>query len=126
MLFSPEVFEKIGEFDEGYFMYYEDVDYCLRARAAGIRIVYKPEAVVYHKVGATTGGELSQLSIYYNNRNRFYILQKYRNDFTRRAVFYTAITRTMRYGAGCLRNGNDRIIRRAWRDFRAGLRGKTF
>ena len=126
MLFSADVFRRIGEFDEDYFMYYEDVDYCLRARAAGIRIVYKPEAVVYHKVGATTGGELSQLSIYYNNRNRFYILQKYRNDFTRRAVFYTVVTRTMRYCAGCLRNGNDRIIQRAWRDFQAGLRGKTF
>ena len=126
MLFSCDVFRKIGELDEGYFMYYEDMDYCLRAREAGIRIVYKPEAVIYHKVGGTTGGEASKLSIYYNNRNRFYIIRQYREVFTGRCILYTAGTRLLRYTGGLLKNGNDKVILRAWKDFRAGLRGKSF
>lgn len=124
MLFSPKVFDKIGEFDEGYFMYYEDVDYCLRARAAGVRIVYLPEAVVYHKVGATSGGEQSKLSIYYNNRNRFFLIRKYRELFTVRCVVYTACTRVLRFCAGVVRRGNDRVIAEAYRDFRKGIFGK--
>ena len=124
MLFSPEVFEKIGEFDEGYFMYYEDMDYCLRAPAAGVRIVYLPEAVVYHKVGSTSGGEQSKLSIYYNNRNRFFLIRKYRELFTVRCVVYTACTRVLRFCAGIVRRGNDRVIAEAYRDFRKGIFGK--
>ncbi len=125
MLFSSDVFRKIGEMDEGYFMYYEDVDYCLRARAAGIRIIYRPEAVIYHKVGGTTGGEQSKLSIYYNNRNRFWIIRKYRELFTARCIFYTAGTRMLRCCCGVIKNGNDKIILRAWKDFRAGIRGQS-
>ena len=124
MLFSPEVFEKIGEFDEEYFMYYEDVDFCLRARSAGIRIVYLPDAVVYHKVGSTSGGEQSKLSIYYNNRNRFFLIRKYRKLFTLRCVLYTACTRVMRFCAGVVRKGNDRVIADAYRDYRKGITGR--
>lgn len=122
MLFSPEVFSRIGEFDEDYFMYYEDVDFCLRAREAGVRIVYLPEAAVFHKVGRTTGGEQSKFSIYYNNRNRFYILRKY--HFGAIAVFYTAVTRALRWTAGILTGGNDRVILQAYRDYRKGISGK--
>ena len=123
MLFSAEVFRRIGEFDEDYFMYYEDVDYCLRAAAAGVRIVYVPEAVIYHKVGSTTGGEQSKLSIYYNNRNRFIVIRRYR--FGVRCVIYTAVTRVMRYTAACLTGGNDRVILTAYRDYRKICRGET-
>jgi GT2 family glycosyltransferase len=38
MLFSREVFEQVGGFDEGYFLYYEDVDLCARLAAEGRRV----------------------------------------------------------------------------------------
>ena len=37
MGFRRTLFDRIGGFDEGYFMYYEDVDFCMRARHAGVR-----------------------------------------------------------------------------------------
>jgi N-acetylglucosaminyl-diphospho-decaprenol L-rhamnosyltransferase len=43
-----EVIEKVGLLDEGYFMYFEDSDYCRAARAAGFRIRYFPSAHVVH------------------------------------------------------------------------------
>ena len=46
--FRREVFDEIGGFDEGYFMYYEDVDFCLRARRAGFQSYFLPSAKALH------------------------------------------------------------------------------
>jgi GT2 family glycosyltransferase len=48
MMIKREVIDKVGLLDEHYFAYWEDVDYCFRARKAGFRIVYVPSAVVEH------------------------------------------------------------------------------
>ncbi len=44
MAIRDTALRKIGLFDEGYFMYFEEVDYCTRAKAAGFRVVYVPKA----------------------------------------------------------------------------------
>jgi len=49
-----EVFEQSGGFDEGFFMYAEDVDWCYRIKQAGWRIVYLPEAQILHHIGKST------------------------------------------------------------------------
>ncbi len=49
LLVKREVFERIGLFDPGYRFYYEDVDFSKRARKAGFRIRFAPEAKMYHK-----------------------------------------------------------------------------
>jgi GT2 family glycosyltransferase len=54
------VFEKIGDLDPGYRAYFEDADFCLRARDAGFRIRYMPAAHVWHRISASTGGQLSR------------------------------------------------------------------
>ena len=48
MLFRREAFAAAGGFDEGYFMYYEDVDLCARLRAAGMRVEVSPAASAVH------------------------------------------------------------------------------
>jgi N-acetylglucosaminyl-diphospho-decaprenol L-rhamnosyltransferase len=48
VLIRREVIEKVGLLDEGYFMYFEDGDYCRAARAAGFRVHYFPSAHVVH------------------------------------------------------------------------------
>jgi len=55
MLVRREVFEQIGLLDEGYFMYYEEVDFCLRAARAGWECWYLPDARVVHLVGQSSG-----------------------------------------------------------------------
>lgn len=63
-LFAPRrVFETVGILDESFELYSEDLDYCLRARAAGVRILYVPEAKVWHKVSASLGGNLSRKKV---------------------------------------------------------------
>jgi GT2 family glycosyltransferase len=48
MLFRREVFEKLGGFDERYFLYYEDVDLCARLRLQGYEVALCPDAEVIH------------------------------------------------------------------------------
>jgi GT2 family glycosyltransferase len=50
-----EVFRDIGLLDEGYFTFYEDVDFCFNARKAGWSIWYVPASRVVHLVGQSTG-----------------------------------------------------------------------
>jgi GT2 family glycosyltransferase len=48
MLFDSAVFRAVGGFDEGYFLYYEDVDLCRRLRHSGYKVIYVPGAEVVH------------------------------------------------------------------------------
>jgi len=64
MLVKREVFERAGMFDPAFFMYHEDYDFSARVRRGGYRIVYVPQAVMWHKVSASTGEE-SPLKWYY-------------------------------------------------------------
>jgi GT2 family glycosyltransferase len=56
MVFRSEVFARVGELAEPFFAYFEDADWSWRARLAGLRILYDPEAVVEHRQSATSGG----------------------------------------------------------------------
>jgi N-acetylglucosaminyl-diphospho-decaprenol L-rhamnosyltransferase len=54
VLIRREVVDKIGLLDDGYFMYFEDVDYCNRAREAGFKVLYCPVPKVAHIAGASS------------------------------------------------------------------------
>ena len=49
------VLEKVGYFDEDYFMYAEDLDLCLRIKQAGFKVMYVPEVKILHHKGISTG-----------------------------------------------------------------------
>jgi N-acetylglucosaminyl-diphospho-decaprenol L-rhamnosyltransferase len=55
MLVRSRVFDSVGLFDEGYFLYYEDMDFCRRAASAGFSCWYVPASRVAHHLGAATG-----------------------------------------------------------------------
>lgn len=54
MLIHRSVFDRIGLFDEEFFMYYEDADFCHRAVNSGCRIIGVPSARVFHKVSRSS------------------------------------------------------------------------
>ncbi len=54
LLLSAEALRTVGLFDEAYFAYHEDVDWCIRARRAGYRIVYEPCSRVFHRQSSST------------------------------------------------------------------------
>ena len=51
MMFRRDVFDALGGWDPGLFLFAEDVDFCRRVHDAGYRVVYHPAAVLYHRIG---------------------------------------------------------------------------
>lgn len=68
-LIKRSVIEHVGFLDGYYFMYYEDVEFSLRAWRAGWKIIYEPKSVGYHKHRATTGIEESAFFLAQVERN---------------------------------------------------------
>jgi len=69
-LVKKEVLERVGFFDDKYFLYYEDSDLSERIKRKGYKIVYVPDAVLWHKNATAAGGSGSPLQDYYISRNR--------------------------------------------------------
>jgi GT2 family glycosyltransferase len=67
-LYRKSALDEAGLFDERFFAYMEDVDLAFRCRLKGWKCLYVPEAMVRHYHGGTAG-YMSDLSIYYGNRN---------------------------------------------------------
>lgn len=65
MLIARRLYERIGGMNDAYFMYYEDLDYCLTARKAGFDIVYVPDARMWHAVSVSSGGKDSPIKQYH-------------------------------------------------------------
>jgi len=75
LLIKREVIERIGMLDERFFIYYEDTDWCVRARKAGFRVLYVPKAKIWHKISITFG-EKSVKEYYLYTRNILLFMAK--------------------------------------------------
>jgi hypothetical protein len=76
MLIKAAVFEKVGLMDPRYFVYFDDTDFCWRARELDVRFWYEPRGILYHKVSSLTGGSESDFAIKYATRNKVYFVLK--------------------------------------------------
>ena len=91
MLISAKALKDVGLLPEFYFMYYEDVDYCVRLKEKGYEIIYEPEAVIYHKVGMSAGGEESAFAIKWTTRNRLVFMRLYKNKVSKITFFFSRL-----------------------------------
>ena len=79
MIIRSAVFESVGLMDEGYFMYFEEVDFCYRARCAGWPCWYVPAAHVVHLVGQSSGvtnpsaAQRRRPSYWFRARRRYFL-----------------------------------------------------
>lgn len=91
MLIKRQVIEKIGYFDEKYYLYFEDVDYSMRARENGFKVMYCPNAYLWHKNASSSGKPGSLTHVYYQNRNRLYFGYKYAASNTKKALILDSL-----------------------------------
>lgn len=74
MLVRREVMERVGLLDERFFLYYEEVEWCTRARRAGFKVLHLPAAHVWHKIPLDARGDSPEVH-YYMTRNRLLFLR---------------------------------------------------
>lgn len=123
LLVSTTLVRRIGLMDDGYFLYWEEVDWCERARAEGHPSLYVPASRIWHKVGASLGAQDSPAQIRYDARNRLVFYRRNRPKdlprvlawLTRQIVTLTLVKRQPAHAAALLRG--------EW-DFLTGKRGR--
>ena len=77
MMFMPRsVVERVGLLDSSFYIYFEDSDWCMRAQKMGYKILYNPNAKLWHKTHVTTGHD-SPFYLYFTLRNKILFLHKH-------------------------------------------------
>lgn len=77
LMLKKEILEKVKGYNEDYFLYYEDADLSMRIKKLGSKIIYNPNAIIWHKNAQSSGGSGSNLQDYYISRNRMLFGLKY-------------------------------------------------
>ncbi|MBN1961037.1 MAG: glycosyltransferase family 2 protein [Deltaproteobacteria bacterium] len=85
LLVKRQAFEQINGFDEGFFLYFEDIDFCLRLRANGGKVYYDPTITVIHTRGASAKSTKKLAKKAYRE-SQIYYWRKYKG-----ALFYYLI-----------------------------------
>jgi hypothetical protein len=95
MLISSSVIEKIGPMSEDYFLYYEDTDWCLKARQQGYSCIFIPRSKIWHKGSkATVAG--SDSYIYYHIRNGLMMAQRFAPSYIKVLVYLDSLWRILK------------------------------
>ncbi|MCI8662899.1 MAG: glycosyltransferase family 2 protein [Hungatella sp.] len=124
MLIHRDVFAKVGYIDETVFMYFDDTDLCVRMNDAGFKILYVPSAYLWHKVSSSGGGMDSKVYVYYNFRNKFYFMNKYKDRLQFPARIFTYTKLLAKFLLSPVYKKNDKYILKAWIDYRHGRMGR--
>ena len=127
MAVSRRAIESVGLLDEDLFAYVEDLDWSVRIRAAGFALLLVPDAVAWHLVSASTGGEkISTHNLYYGTRNTLVVCERDRPlgafGTTARRIAILASFTAQALGRPATRRALCAVVD-GWRDGRAGRLG---
>ena len=75
-VYERGLLERLGGFDEDFFLIFEDADLAFRARHLGASVLFLPDVKVFHKGSASMGGKASFTSIFYTDRNYLSVFLK--------------------------------------------------
>ena len=76
VIYRRAVLERIGYLDEAHFAYLEDIDLGWRAKIAGFRNLYAPQAKVLHVGSGTSGSRYNEFKVHLSSRNSVYLAYK--------------------------------------------------
>jgi GT2 family glycosyltransferase len=91
LLIKRRVCEEVGLMDKDYFLYGEEIDWCVRARRRGFRCTFVPESIVFHKGGASSGEGYRPILSYYSTRNMLRTISKSFSFPMREIYLFSAI-----------------------------------
>lgn len=120
-VYRRSALDLVGELDEDFFTFFEDVDWSLRAQLAGLSCRYVPSAVVYHMGSATVGAGLTDFARYQLWRNSIWVLAKGMPVSLLVRHAHQLLAGQLVNLAVAVRDRKLGIWARAWRDALAGL-----
>lgn len=127
--FSVETWRRVGPMDEAFFLYLEDVDWCLTAARVGVETWVVPDAVVHHDVSRTTRALTDDTLRYYAYRNHFRLAFRHSRGLRRGVIGFELLSTLVKTAGRCLTSPSFRhdhwyhARTRAVRDFLLGRWG---
>ena len=120
MLIRADVLRNVGGFDPDFLVYFEEVDFCLRVRAAGRQIMFVPTAHVWHRIGSSAKSP----TVAYNwNRSKMLLFRKHTHGLHRVSLIAYAVCYALAASIARSRLGGNRgPLRDALRGLLDGLR----
>ena len=129
LMFRREVYEQIGGLDEGYYMYFEELDWCKRARDAGWRAVYLGTARIMHHGGKSSEQVVAMKHIHFQQSKLRYFRKYHGAGFTTLLRLFLMKQYIWQIGLESLKGmlGSRRSLRRErvqayWQVLRSGLK----
>lgn len=112
LLTRKDILEAVGLFDEKFFLYFEDIDLCVRIGEKGYVLEYLPQARVYHLGGASTEG-LKFFTRYHYRKSQLYYYQKHNSKAALTLLrLYLRVNFSLLLGCGYIRGAADMNERR--------------
>jgi GT2 family glycosyltransferase len=105
LFIRADVIKKMGLMDAQFFLTYEETDWCYRARAAGFKSFFVPEAKLWHKVSASFGGVESPLQLYFYSRNILLWGERHLPRAAYWSLFLKTFRDALRFSTGSGQNG---------------------
>ncbi len=122
LLIRRDVIEEVGLLDEAFFLYYEDMDYCRRAKAAGWRVRLRPDAHVYHDVSASSGGRDSPMERYWMAQSSGRYFRKHGRGPRLLLIIPFRLASALKMTARLLAQGKHEALRAYWAGLAVGWR----
>jgi GT2 family glycosyltransferase len=117
MMMRASVLTDIGPFDERYFAYCEELEWCLRARKAGYRVLHVPSARVWHRWSASVPTPLQQFLV---SRNQIWVVREHCHGLPRVvALSYLVAVHTPKRALAAAKRGD-------WRTALSTLQGMAW
>ena len=95
LVIHKENYQKLNGFDTIFFMYNEDVDFCIRAKDIGLECLYLPNPLVYHNVSLSTGGNYSIKKILLKSKSSYVLFRKYYSFSKTLFLLFIYLNRTL-------------------------------
>lgn len=110
MLMPIQFVQAVGILEERYFLYFEELDWALRAKGK-FKLAFAPKAMIYHKHGGTTNeSKQSDVSVYFRCRSR---LKLYRKLLPQYLIF--CLVATLKDALLCIKKGKYSLLKLIWR-----------
>ena len=125
MLVRADVWRRVGEFHPAFFAYSEDSEWCLRARAAGVRCMIEPAAKLWHRVGASLlfrEKTPSETATHLLVRNAIYVIRLHAAWWQRPFALVAMLRNMGRTVVKAPAARRSEVARSVWRAVREGFR----
>ena len=123
-LLKRELLEQVGLFDERFFLYFEDLDFCKRINETFWKMKVVPAAKLFHKVAQSSGGQFSERERFYYALSSGLYYRKHIQPINAIPIILFRLGNALKMTVTLLLRGDSRVLKSYWNGLYQGWFGK--